>query len=103
MTVNAKLLSAIGVAFGILYPLLWALPAPHWALIAAKGAGVGFLALAAARSARDADGWLLAVVLALGATGDVLLEVDFAAGAAAFALGHGVAILLYLRNRRGGA
>jgi uncharacterized membrane protein YhhN len=97
---DARVLAAIGVGFGLFYPLLWAIPAPLWALIVAKGAGVGFLALAAARSARGVDGWLLAIVLALGASGDILLEVDFAAGAAAFALGHAVAILLYLRNRR---
>ncbi len=99
---DARLLAAIGVGFGLLYPLLWLLPTPAWALIAAKGAGVGFLALAAARSAREADGWLLATVLALGAIGDVLLEIDFALGAASFALGHAAAIFLYLRNRRPG-
>jgi uncharacterized membrane protein YhhN len=71
-------------------------------VIAAKGAGVAFLALAAARSARDADGWLFAFVLAFGAIGDILLEVEFAAGAASFAIGHALAILLYLRNRRPG-
>lgn len=103
MTANAKLLAATGVGFGLLYPVLWALPAPDWALIAAKGAGVGFLALAAVRSARETDGWLLALVLGLGSAGDVLLEIDFAWGAASFALGHAGAILLYLRNRRGGA
>ena len=99
---EAKLLAAIGAGFGLFYPLLWLLQVPQWSLIGAKGAGVGFLALAAARSAREMDGWLLALVLALGATGDVLLEVNFAAGAASFALGHAVAILLYLRSRRPG-
>ncbi len=100
MKAEAKLAAAIGVGFGLAYPLILLLQLPHWATIAAKGACVGFLALAAMRSARSPDGWLLAAVLALGATGDVLLEIRFAAGAAAFALGHLVAILLYLRNRR---
>lgn len=99
---EARLLAAIGAAFGLLYPLLWLLELPHWAMIAAKGGGVGFLALAAVRSAREMDGWLLALVLALGATGDVLLEIDFGLGAASFALGHITAIWLYLRNRRPG-
>ena len=65
-----------------------------------KGAGVGLLALAAVTRARDLDGRLLASVLALGATGDVLLEISLGAGAAAFAAGHAVAIFLYRRNRR---
>ena len=102
MRSEARLLAAIGAAFGLLYPLLRLLELPHWAMIAAKGAGVGFLALAAARSARSLDGWLLVAVLGLGATGDVLLEIDFALGAASFALGHVAAIWLYLRNRRPG-
>jgi uncharacterized membrane protein YhhN len=75
---------------------------PTAADIAVKGAGVGLLALAALSRARDLDGRLLALVLALGATGDVLLESSLAAGAAAFAVGHVVAILLYRRNRRTG-
>ena len=103
MKPDVKLLAAIGVGFGLLYPLFWVLPIPAWAMIAAKGAGVGFLALAAAKSALDLDGWLLALVMALGAIGDVLLDIRFAAGAAGFAMGHLVAIWLYLRNRRAGA
>ena len=99
---EARLLAAIGAGFGLLYPLLWLLELPHWAMIAAKGAGVGFLALAAARSARELDGWLLAAVMALGAAGDVLLEIDFALGAASFGLGHVIAVWLYIRNRRAG-
>ena len=96
---TAWLLVALSLLFGLGYPLLWdELPAA--AAIPVKGAGVGFLALAAAWSARGPDGWLLAVVLGLGAAGDVLLEIDFAAGAAAFAAGHLAAIALYLRNPR---
>ena len=96
---RATLLVAASVAFGLSYPLLWdhLPPAPT---IAMKGAGVGLLALAAASHARNADGWLLALVLALGAAGDVLLEIALAAGAGAFAAGHVAAILLYRRNRR---
>lgn len=96
----AWLLVAISLLFGLGYPLIWAQPVPEAALIAVKGIGVGSLAVAAASIARTADGWLLAAVLALGSAGDVLLEIEFGAGAAAFALGHVVAILLYLRNRR---
>ncbi|TXC69091.1 lysoplasmalogenase [Sphingorhabdus soli] len=66
-----------------------------------KGAGVGLLALWAARHARSLDGWLIAGVLALGATGDVLIDaVNLRMGGIAFMIGHIVAVVLYLRNRR---
>lgn len=99
----ARLLVAMSLVAGLFYPLLWGRPPGSADLIAAKGAGVGLLALAAAIRARSADGWLLAIVMALGALGDVLLEIDFGAGASAFAAGHFVAIGLYLRKRRGAA
>ncbi len=71
------------------------------AVIAWKGAGVALLALWAWRTRRDAIGRSIALVLALGALGDVLLDaVSVGAGAAAFSAGHIVAILLYLRHRR---
>ncbi|MCP3731787.1 lysoplasmalogenase [Sphingomonas sp. MG17] len=66
-----------------------------------KTSGVALLAAWAATQARNADGGLIAGVLALGALGDLLLETHgFAAGGAAFAAGHVAAIWLYLRNRR---
>ena len=100
MTGRGRLLVAISLAFGLGYLLLWNSPLPPAALIAAKGAGVGLLALAAALQARSTDGWLLAGLLALGATGDMLIELSLSAGAAAFAAAHLVSIALYLRNRR---
>ena len=82
--------------------------ATHWITVAPaadviwKGAGVGLLALWAALQARDTDGWLIAAALALGATGDVLLETHgLTIGAVAFLAGHVVAATLYLRNRSG--
>lgn len=72
-------------------PAIWA-----W-----KASGVGLLAVWAAANARSADGKLIAAVLAFGALGDWLLDaVGMLAGAAAFATGHLIAIILYLRNRR---
>ena len=66
-----------------------------------KGAGVGLLALFAALQARTTDGWLIALVMAFGALGDVLLDAaNMIPGAVAFILGHITAIALYLRNRR---
>lgn len=75
------------------------------AIIAWKGAGVALLALWAAVETANhrlgLDGWLIAIVLAFGATGDVLLDaMGLETGAVAFVMGHLVAIWLYLRNRR---
>ena len=71
------------------------------AIWAWKASGVGFLAVWAAVNARSSDGQLIAAVLAFGALGDWLLDaVGMLAGAAAFATGHLIAIIVYLRNRR---
>lgn len=71
------------------------------AIIIWKGLGVGLLALWAAMMANQRDGWLIALVLALGALGDVLLDAKgLEMGALAFAAGHFVAIYLYARNAR---
>ncbi|MBC7986766.1 MAG: lysoplasmalogenase [Sphingomonadaceae bacterium] len=96
----ARLVLALSLIAGLSYPLGWDAGLPALALTAWKGTGVALLALYAALLAREADGWLLAVVLALGALGDVLLETSMTAGALAFLAGHVVAIGLYLRNRR---
>jgi uncharacterized membrane protein YhhN len=93
---SAVALIAASVGFGLAYPLARDLGAAPPILILVKGAAVGLLALCAALEGRR----LLAAVLALGALGDVLLEVAFMAGVVAFAVGHATAILMYLRNRR---
>jgi uncharacterized membrane protein YhhN len=89
------------VAAGVSYMVSWGWALPHAIDTAWKGSGVALLALYAATRAKSLDGWLLVAVLALGATGDVLLEViGLTKGALAFLAGHLVAIWLYLRNRR---
>lgn len=66
-----------------------------------KASGVALLAFWAAANARGADGRLIAAALACGALGDWLLDaVGMLQGAAAFAIGHLVAIILYMRHRR---
>lgn len=96
---SVLLLAAI--AAGVTYMISWSWPLPFWAATAWKGAGVALLAAYAASQARDADGWLLATVMALGAAGDVLLETHgLVVGALAFLAGHLVATWLYWRNRR---
>ena len=93
-----RILILLSVAAGMAYPLLdsrFGDPAD----IVLKGLGVGALALAALAAPRAP--WL-AAIMALGALGDVLLELPglFVAGGAAFAAGHGVGITFYLRHRR---
>lgn len=65
-----------------------------------KGAGVGCLAIYAARRARSTDGWLVVAVMALGAIADMVLETSMTAGGLVFALAHVAAVALYLRNPR---
>ena len=97
----AKLVLIAAIVAGVSYVGSWSLGLPASASIAWKGAGVALLALYAALHARSLDGWLLTGVMAFGALGDVLLDaINLTAGAAAFAVGHLIAIALYLRNRR---
>ncbi|EDL50330.1 lysoplasmalogenase [Erythrobacter sp. SD-21] len=65
-----------------------------------KGAGVAFLAIYAAHRGRGRDGALITIIMTLGALADVVLEFSFLAGGAIFAVGHMVAIWLYMTNRR---
>ncbi|NCP10967.1 MAG: lysoplasmalogenase [Sphingomonadales bacterium] len=71
------------------------------AIVVWKGAGVALLALWAGLHARSRDGWLLTLFLALGATGDVLIETaGLRTGGMVFLAGHIVAIVLFARNLR---
>lgn len=65
-----------------------------------KGAGVALLAAYAWAHHPSRSAHLLALVMALGALGDMVLEIDFTLGALAFMAGHLAAIALYLRHRR---
>lgn len=65
-----------------------------------KGAGVACLAVYAAFRTRGFDGLLIALVMAFGAAGDIALEISFLVGGSLFAIGHVLAIALYLRNPR---
>lgn len=101
LSATSRALVALSIAFGLSYIPIQGLSWAQDLTTGWKGAGVALLAVAAAIEARSRDGWLLALVLALGALGDVLLEAaGLTAGAIAFMAAHGVAILLYLANRR---
>ena len=71
-----------------LYQMIW------------KGAGVALLAVYALARHKGADSRQIAAVMAFGALGDVLIELSLEAGAAAFLIGHLIAIQLYWRHRR---
>jgi len=96
----ANIVLAASVAAGVSYIASWDLGLSQAASLTWKGLGVGLLAVYAALKAKDLNGWLITAVMALGCAGDVLLGIQFIVGAVAFLLGHGVAIALYLRNRR---
>ena len=99
MLSKGLLIAAIIAGFSFIAS--WGLGLPPAAAIAWKGSGVALLTLYAASRAKTLDGWLLTAVMAFGALGDILLETSgMIVGALAFLAGHGVAIGLYLRNRR---
>lgn len=65
-----------------------------------KGAGVALLAVYAMARHSGADSRQIAAVMAFGALGDVLIELQLEWGAIAFLIGHLIAVHLYLRHRR---
>ncbi len=101
MTTPAKLALAAAVLGGVSYFASWNLGLSEAASLTWKGSGVGLLAVYAALCARSRDGWLICAVMAFGAAGDVLLgAAGMTVGAAAFLVGHLIAIWLYAKNRR---
>lgn len=68
--------------------------------MASKGAGVALLAVYALLRHHGADSRQIAAVMAFGALGDVLIELQLEWGAVAFLIGHLIAIHLYWRHRR---
>jgi uncharacterized membrane protein YhhN len=86
--------------FGLTYPLSWQFDLPEYLSIAWKMAGVGLLIGYALRKHRIGEFLLVAGVMAFWALGDGLLELDMIWGAIAFAIGHVVAMYLFLRHRR---
>jgi uncharacterized membrane protein YhhN len=86
--------------FGLTYPLSWTIGLPEFAAIVWKMAGVGLLTGYVLRKHHNGEFLLVAAVMAFWALGDGLLELDMIWGAIAFAAGHVVAIILFLRHRR---
>lgn len=97
----ANLILTAALIAGSTYVGSWFLDLPSAASTAWKGTGVALLALYALLAAPGRDGKALALLLAFGALGDVLLETNgLVPGALAFLAGHITAIWLYLRHRR---
>ncbi|GAA4643753.1 hypothetical protein GCM10023115_17130 [Pontixanthobacter gangjinensis] len=69
-------------------------------IIALKGAGIAFLAVYAWQRSSATAAKLLAIVLALSALGDMLIEISLEYGGAAFFGSHLVAMSLYITNSR---
>lgn len=69
-------------------------------LMAWKGAGVALLSVYALVRHTGVDSRQIALVMAFGALGDVLIELVLEWGAVAFLIGHLIAIHLYWRHRR---
>lgn len=69
-------------------------------LMALKGGSVAMLAAYALARGTGRDARTIAVVMTIGAAGDVGMELNTVVGGGLFLLSHLVAIALYLRNRR---
>ena len=94
---SRNLLLAASIIAGVSYWLVMGVQPVTPALAAWKAAGVALLAL----WARGRGAWVIAGVMALGAIGDVVIEVNFTAGGIVFLAGHCLAIGLYLRQADG--
>lgn len=90
---------------GISFPATWLILPIEGGLFAVlwKMAAVGLLVPFALRRHHDGEFIPLAIMLAFYALGDGLIEFNMIAGAIAFAIGHLVAIGLYIKHRRIGA
>lgn len=98
---RARWLWLVALAGGVSFMIAVAQQLDGPAIWAWKTSGVGFLALWAAANARGRDGWMITAALGFGALGDWLLDAKgLETGAVAFVVGHIIAIILYLTNRR---
>lgn len=88
------------IALSIAYFFLRTQPLGEMPIILLKGSGVAFLAFYAWQRCAVPAAKLLAVVMALSALGDMLIEFSLTHGGAAFFASHVAAMALYLGNMR---
>jgi membrane-associated HD superfamily phosphohydrolase len=91
---------AASLLFGLTFPLSGQLAVPGLLAMLWKMAGVGFLVPFMLRRHHEGQFVWAAAFLALYALADGVLEQSVMAGGAIFAVGHVVAIALFLRHRR---
>jgi uncharacterized membrane protein YhhN len=89
-----------GIAMALAYWVLGDSALGGLYLMALKGGSVAVLAAYALVRGTGRDALMLAAVMAIGAAGDVGMELDTVVGGGLFLLSHLVAIALYLANRR---
>ncbi len=99
-TANDRLWLLASLMAGLSYCFAKDSLTPEPWLTAWKGSGVALLAAYAYAQRASGNSRQIAAVMAFGAMGDVLIELTLEAGAAAFLVGHLIAIHLYLRNLR---
>ncbi len=90
----------LSLIIAIAYPISFYVNMPDPVMIAWKIAAVGGLALYALRNHSHGNFLILAAFLTFYALGDGLVELKLIWGAAAFAIGHIIAIYLFSRHRR---
>lgn len=98
--IEKRPLLVASIAAAIAYYALRLSTLPELWLIPLKGLPCGLLALYAWLEGRDRDSRLLALMMAVAALADMVLEIDFGAGAMLFFLYHVFAISLYLKHPR---
>lgn len=99
-TVPARTLMAASLLTGLVYPFVeTSLQLAGTVLV--KGLGAGLLAVAVTLLAAP-QRWWLAAIMAARALGDILFNIPslFLFGAGAFAIGHVIAVVFYLRSGR---
>lgn len=93
-------MAAASLLFGLSFPFAGQLPVPGLVAMVWKMAAVGLLVPYMLRRHHDGHFAWAAIFLGLYALADGVLEQSIMWGGAIFALGHAVAIALYLRHRR---
>lgn len=89
-----------GIAMAVAFWLLTDSAVGGSFLIALKGGSVAALAAYALARSRARDATWIAAVMAVGAAGDIGIELNTIIGGGLFLLSHLIAIALYWRNRR---
>jgi len=98
--IEKRPLLVASIAAAIAYYVLRLATLPELWLIPLKGVPCGLLALYAWLNGGSRDSRLLALMMAVAALADMVLEIDFGAGAMLFFLYHVLAISLYLKHPR---